>query len=72
MTDYPVTVALGSLFAVIAISRFATLGLVGLERLILGVLLKVEQVLVAIFLAGAKWVRQGLLCALWALLCHAL
>lgn len=55
---YPLTVAFGSLFLVFVLPKVMTFGLVGVERTALAFLLEMEEILVAVLLAGAKWVSR--------------
>lgn len=60
---YPLTVAFGSLFLVFVLPKVMTFGLVGVERTALAFLLEMEEILVAVLLAGAKWVALAATCA---------
>ncbi len=58
--QYPITSACGSLLLVFIVPKAMAFGLVGIERAFLFFLLELEQLLVAAFLTGAKWVRSNL------------
>lgn len=53
---YPFSLALGFLTLVFVLPNLVTIGLVGIERAALAFVLELEELLVALFLAGAKWV----------------
>lgn len=53
---YPISSAFGTLLLLLVVPNFMTLGLVGLERAALAIILELEELLVAAFLIGAKWV----------------
>ena len=52
------SLAFGALFLVFVLPKMMTLGLVGIERTALAILLELEELLVAAIFAGAKWVRS--------------
>lgn len=69
MKQYPLSYALGVLFVGFVVPQFLAFGLVGVERAFLAFLLELEQLLVAAFLTGAKWVTlAAVLCGGVALL----
>lgn len=53
---YPFSFAFGFLSLVFVLPNLVTIGLAGIERTALAFLLELEELLVSLFLAGAKWV----------------